>query len=162
MKNTNLNYVESTDKRRKFSTFNFQFSILLVALLALASCSKDNEEPKPADPYATFKANSVPRWENGTTITKNEDSNSIFLIDAEGALFGSAKYKTGYTNESGSNYEMIEFSGAAAVGKPASPTIRKPSGVTDLHSLEILKVESGKLWIVFKETASSAERRIVQ
>ena len=138
--------------------------LTIVALLALASCSKENDPtpPPPPDPYAAFKADATPRWENGATQAKNEDSNNIFLIDADGVLFESAKYKTGYTNESGSSYELIEFSGAPAVGRPSSPSLRKPAGSTDIHSLEIVKIDGAKLWIVFKETASSAERKVVQ
>jgi len=161
--NTNLNYIESIKKRKKFSILNSQLLILLLALLALASCSKEKDPtPPPPDPHAAFKADATPRWENGATITKNEESYNTFLIDADGALFESAKYKTGYSTDTGSNYEFIEFSGAPAVGKPSSPSIRKPAGSTELYSLEIVKIDGAKLWIVFKETASSTERKVVQ
>ena len=141
----------------------------VMAAFAIAGCKEDNKEPEqpkppepPIDVYETFKADVTPRWESGSTSVKNEDSDYIFIVDSDETLFESAKYKIGYMTEDGDNYEIIEFGGTAAVGKPSEPVIRKPSGNSALHSLEIVKVESGKLWIVFKETATSAERRIVQ
>jgi len=135
----------------------------IIAVFVLSGCKeKENEPTPPIDAYEAFKADAVPRWENGTTVQKNEESNYIFITDAGGNLFSSAKFKTGRMSASGSDFELIEFSGALVAGKPSEPSIRKPSGSVALHSLEIVKVESGKLWIVFKETATSTERRIVQ
>ena len=140
----------------------------VLAVLAIAGCKNKQDEPdtpsKPpiVDIYEAFKADATPRWESGTTVQENEDSDYIFVIDADGELFESAKYKTGRMSIDGSSYELIEFSGTPAVGKPTSPSIRKPSGSAMLNSLEIVKIDGGKLWIVFKETASSPEQRIVQ
>jgi len=131
----------------------------VLAAFAFAGCKKDNETP---DAYAAFKTDATPRWENGATVEKNDAGSYVFITDLGGALFSSAKYKTGRMSANGGDYEIIEFSGAPAVGKPLEPTIRKPSGSVALNSLEIVKIESGKLWIVFKETATSTERRIVQ
>jgi len=141
--------------------------LTVIAILAIAGCKKKPDiepepTPDPVDVYEAFKADATPRWENGTTVAKNEDSDYIFIVDADESLFESAKYKTGYMTEDGSNYEIIEFSGAVAVGKPTSATLRKPSGSVNLNSLEIIKIDGSKLWIVFKETATSSERRIVQ
>ena len=140
--------------------------ILLFAIIAVfvfSGCKEKDDEPTPpVDVYEAFKADATPRWENGTTVQKNEESNYVFITDAGGKLFSSAKYKTGRMSAGGSDLELIEFSGAPVVGKPTEPNIRKPSGSVALHSLEIVKIESGKLWIVFKETATSTERRIVQ
>lgn len=137
--------------------------IAFAAVLALTGCSKDSDTPEPVDIYAAFKADATPRWESGSTVEKNEKSSYIFIIDADGNLFSSANYKTGrILSSDGSNYEFIEFSGSAIVGKPSGPSIRRPSGNTPLNNLEIVKVENGKLWIVFKETATSTERFVVQ
>jgi outer membrane lipoprotein SlyB len=139
--------------------------ILLVALmaaLAFTSCKKDND--KPSDVYAEFKADAIPRWENGTAVELSDASTNTFIVD-NGTLFSSAKYKVGrITAADGSAFEFIEFDGPAAAGvKSTGATLRKPSGITALASLEILKVDDkGKLWIVFKETASGTERRVVQ
>ena len=129
-----------------------------MAVFAIAGC-KEKEEPTltkpkpptpPTDVYEAFKADATLRWENGATVEKNEDSDYIFIIDADGELFESAKYKVGRMSFDGDSYELIEFSGTPAVGKPSSPTIRKLSGTTTLNSLEIVKIDDGKLWIVFK------------
>ena len=113
--------------------------------------------------YEAFKADATPRWESGATVEKSENNlDYLFVIDADGELFESQKYTTGRMSIDGDTYEIIEFSGAPAVGTPAEPSLRKPSGSTALSSLEIVKIEGGKLWIVFKETASSPERRVVQ
>ena len=139
--------------------------LVMAAVFVTAGCSKskDDNPPTPVDAYATFKADATPRWENGTTVEKSDASAYTFLTDTGGSLFSSAKYKTGrILSADGNSYEFIEFSGAPAVGKPEGAAIRKQSGTTDLYSLEIVKIESGKLWIVFKETASAAERKVVQ
>ena len=134
---------------------------VVVAALVVVGCRKDPIEPP--DPYEAFKADDTPRWESGSTVERNEKTTHTYITDTGGQLFGTAKYKTGrITTADGSSYEFIEFSGAPAVGKPTEPTIRKPLGVTDLHSLEILKKEGNLLWIVFKETSTSPERRVVQ
>jgi len=134
--------------------------LVMAAVFVMAGCSKKDETP---DPYAAFKADATPRWENGTTVENSGESAYTFLIDTGGSLFASAKYKTGrILSADGNSYEFIEFSGAPAVGSPAEPTIRKQSGTTDLYSLEIVKIEGSKLWIAFKETASAAERKVVQ
>jgi hypothetical protein len=136
--------------------------LALIAALAFTGCKKD-DPVTPPDAYAEFKANAAPRWENGSTIEPSDASAGTFIIDTGGNLFESAKYKTGrILSPDGSDYEFIEFSGAATAGKPTEPTIRKPSGIAPLHSLEILKVDGSKLWIVFKETATGTERRMVQ
>jgi len=145
--------------------------ITVLAAFAVTGCKKDSEDlpsppippPPPVDVYAAFKADATPRWENGTTVLKNEEANGyVFLIDAGNALFSSDKYKIGRIWDNGEKYEIIEYSGEPAVGKPASPIIRKPSGSAALNSLEIVKVEGAKLWLVYKETATSAEWRVVQ
>ena len=133
-------------------------SVIAVAIM-FASCKKNNDTP---DLYEAFKSDATPRWENGTTVEKNEGSQYTFVIDKSGNLFSSANFKVGRSWSGGDNYEFIEFSGAPVVGKPSGAFIRKPSGTVDISSLEIVKIEGAKLWIVFKETSSSAERKIVQ
>jgi hypothetical protein len=130
---------------------------IVIAALTIAGCRK---EPEP-DLYIAFKADFTLRWEGGTT---NEPFESYsFITDKGGKLFGSDKYKIGRViSADGSDYEIIEFSGVPAVGKPSEPSIRKPSESVPLHSLEIVKIEGDKLWIVFQETANSQERRVVQ
>ena len=133
--------------------------LAIATVVLMASCKKNDDTP---DLYVAFKSDATPRWENGITVEKNEGSQYTFVIDKGGNLFSSANYKVGRSWAGGDNYEFIEFAGAPAVGKPSGAFIRKPSGTADLNSLEIVKIEDGKLWIVFKETAGSAERRIVQ
>jgi len=136
--------------------------VLLLAIatvVLMASCKKDNTQP---DLYKNFKADATLRWENGTTVEKSDESKYIFVVDKGGNLFSSANYKIGRVWAGGENYEIIEFAGAPAIGKPTGAAIRKPGGVTNLASLEIVKIDGNKLWVVFKETESSAERRVVQ
>ena len=116
------------------------------------------------DGYAIFKSDATPRWERGATVEKNETTTHTFVTDASGKLFSSPKYKTGrITIANGNQYEIIEFTGPPAVGKPTGASIRKPAtGSVPLHSLEIIKMEGRKLWMVFKETSNSPERRVVQ
>ena len=134
---------------------------LIAAAFLFASCSK-NDPVTPPDLYAEFKADATPRWENGTAVEKNEGSQYTFVLDKGGNLFSSANYKVGRSWSGGDNYEIIEFSGTPAVGKPSGAFIRKPGGTSAPFLLEIVKIEGGKLWIVFKETQTSNERRIVQ
>ena len=136
--------------------------LALAAVLMMTSCKKEKDEVKP-DPYVSFKSDATPRWEFNNIVENSEETSYTYITDTGGSLFSSARYKTGrILSADGSDYEFIEFSGAPAVGMPEDANIRKPSGVTSLYSLEILKIESGKLWMVFKETTTSAERRVVQ
>ncbi len=139
---------------------------LAAALLAVfASCKKDDPagtEPDSAETYAAFKADDTPRWENGTTVEKNENTAYVFICDAGGHLFSSSAYKTGRMAADGSSFEIVEFNGSPAVGNPSSATLRTQAGSITLHRIEILKIENSKLWMVFQETKTSAERRIVQ
>ena len=132
---------------------------VIAAAIMFASCTKSDDTP---DIYAAFKSDATPRWENGTTVEKNEGSHYTFVLDKGSNLFSSPNYKVGRIWSDGDNYEIIEFSGAPAVGKASGASIRKPGGATAPFSLEIVKIEGGKLWIVFKETQTSTERRIVQ
>jgi len=139
----------------------------VLAALVWTGCSKVEQPtppppPPPQDVYAAFKADITPRWENGTLVQKIDAGDYAFVLDNNSSLFSSSKYKVGRISLDGNDYEIIEFNGTPAVGKPTEPSLRKPSGTTALNSLEILKIEGAKLWIVFKETASSTERRIVQ
>ena len=123
------------------------------------------------DVYATFKNDPTPRWESGATIQKNIETHYTFITDAGKKLIPTARYKTGrITQKNGSEYEILEFN-TDATGKPyvkkqTNAQIRKQSGTTSLYSFEIVKVGANNysplLWIVFKETATSPERRIVQ
>ena len=132
--------------------------ILFLTVTAVFFATTACREVKDPD----FKSDDTPRWETGSTVQLNETGAYVFITDAGGALFSSAKYKTGRISPDGADYEMVEFDGSPALGKASGPSLRKPSGSVALHSLEIVKMEGGKLWIVFKETATSAERRIVQ
>jgi hypothetical protein len=137
----------------------------VLAAIALTGCKKgDPVDPPtpPADPYETFKADDTPRWESGTTVERNDEGAWVFVTDAGGSLFDSESYKTGRMSADGSDYELVEFTGPAEAGRPSDGSLRTPSGVAALHSLEIVQATGGKLWIVFKETAGSPERRMVQ
>ncbi len=137
------------------------FLFAIIAAFALTGCKKD-DPATPVEPYETFKADATPRWESGATVEKNDAGTWVFLTDTGGSLFDSDSYKTGRMSSDGSDYELVEFAGPAAVGTPEAPALRTPDGLADLHSLEIVKAADGKLWIVFKETATSPERKIVQ
>ena len=132
--------------------------ILYFAVIAVLFATAGCRETKDPD----FKSDDTPRWENGSTVQLSDAGGYTFITDAGGVLFGSSKYKTGRISPQG-DFEMIEFSGSPVLGKPSEPSLRKSAeSSVPLHSLEIVKAQGGKLWIVFKETESSAERRIVQ
>ena len=115
------------------------------------------------DIYATFKNDDTPRWESGPTVQKNIETPYTFITDAGKKLDPNTKYKTGrITQKNGSEYEILEFD-AATIG-PQDAQIRTQSGTTPLHYFEIIKVGAGlnpPLWIVFQETESSPQRRVV-
>ena len=123
-----------------------------------------------SESYKSFKADDTPRWESGTMVEKNTESAYTFIIDAGNKLSPANKYKTGrITKSDGSAYEIIEFdldvTGKPVVGKPTGAQIHKQSGTTPLYSFEIVKIGTGLtpfMWIVFRETATSPERRVVQ
>ena len=132
---------------------------VVIAALAIVGCRKEPE----IDLYMSFKSDATLRWEKGLIRQPSDSSTYTFITDAGGILFGSPKYKIGrITKNDGSDYEIIEFSGAPAIGKPAEPSLRKPSGIINLHSLEIVKMVDSKLWIVFQETDTSRVRMVVQ
>lgn len=133
--------------------------LAIAAVLLTTSCKKDKET---IDPYETFKADATPRWENGSAVEQNDKSAYTFIVDKGGNLFSSDKYKIGRTSADGSSYEFIEFSGVPVAGKPSGASIRTEQGVTTPTRLEIVKTENGKSWIVFKETETATERRVVQ
>jgi hypothetical protein len=134
--------------------------LLFMALTAIALTGCKNDEP--VDPWVEFKADDTPRWESGTTVERNDEGTWVFVTDTGGSLFDSESYKTGRMSADGSDYELVEFTGPATVGKPSDGSLRTPSGVVALHSTEIVQATGGKLWIVFKETATAPERKIVQ
>ncbi|MDR2585273.1 MAG: hypothetical protein LBC84_03500 [Prevotellaceae bacterium] len=112
------------------------------------------------------KADETPRWESGATIEKNHLSGYTFITDQGSNLFTAtslAKYKIGrITATDGSTYEIVEFTGPLAKGKPADGQLRTESGLKNLYRLEIVEVApNGVVWMVFQETVTSAERRVV-
>ena len=159
--------------KKKTSLF---VSVVILALVSiLLGCPKpvndlpengsDNSPQDLPDPFAAFKANSVPRWENGVDVQLNAQSDFVFITDKDGSLLGSDKYTTGRIAGDGLSFELLEFSvdvipkagvrlGAALHRETGEPIV--------LHHLEIVKVDNDKLWIVFRETAASPERRVVQ
>jgi hypothetical protein len=120
------------------------------------------------DLYLAFKADDTPRWEwqGGALTEKSSESIHTFVTDTGGNLFApplQAKYKTGrITAADGSAYEFIEFDAPPAVGKAAGAQVHTQLGTTPVHSLKVVKIAGTKLWIVFNETSTSQERRIVQ
>ena len=133
--------------------------VVVIASLAIVGCRKEPE----IDPYMSFKSDATLRWEKGLTRQASDSCTNTFINDAGGILFDSPKYKIGrIIKNDGSDYEIIEFSGTPAIGKPAEPSLRKPSGTINLHSLEIVKIDDSKLWIVFQETDTSLVRMVVQ
>jgi len=140
--------------------------LVIATVVLMASCKKEKttDPQSQTDLYKSFLADATPRWEKGTIVEMIEGSIYTYIIDKGGNLFSSANYKVGRMWNDGDNYEFIEFSAPPAVGKPSSAVIRRHTSVNTvpLNRLEILKIEGGKLWIVFQETATSEERRIVQ
>ena len=115
------------------------------------------------DIYAAFKADDTPRWQVGFTIEQNHETAYTFIIDSKGKLFSSPFYKTGRISKAnGSSFEVLEFPGPPVTGRVNGAQIRRESGVVELHRFEIIKIEGPKLWMVFQETDSSAERWVVQ
>ena len=117
------------------------------------------------DVYLTFLADDTPRWELGAAVTKNADTDYIFITDESAHLFGPVnnKYRTGrITKDDGAEFEVIEFTGTASVGVHTGATLWTHLGTTALYRCEILQVTAGKVWMTFKETAASQERRVVQ
>jgi len=115
------------------------------------------------DIYFVFKSDATPRWESGALMEKNHESSYTFVTDAGGKLTSSSNYKTGrITTRDGNTFEMIEFDGPPAKGVIPGAILRTAQGATPLHHFEIVKEENSKLWMIFKESASSPERRVVQ
>ncbi|MDR2947861.1 MAG: hypothetical protein LBV71_01505 [Prevotella sp.] len=57
---------------------------------------------------------------------------------------------------------FLVWEGDNSIGEKSNPSIRDELGVTAIDKIEIIKVDNGILWIVFKEKADSAESRLVQ
>ena len=101
--------------------------LVMAAVFVMTGCSKSKDDSPavtPVDAYATFKANATPRWENGTTVTNNEESAYTFLIDTGGSLFASAKYKTGRILSADGNIKLTGAPVAQIVS--TSDNIKKP------------------------------------
>jgi len=117
------------------------------------------------DSYALFKADATPRWEKGATVEKNHLTKYTFINDKGGNLFDptpTSNYKIGrITIDDGSAFEIIEFTSPMAAGV-CSGNLVTPGLSTPLHKLQVVKIAGNKVWIVFYETASAQERRIVQ
>ena len=145
-----------------FLSFLRSSLFLITALFFLTGCPDRGDTS-----YVDFMANATPRWENGSVVQNNTSTTYTYVVDTGNnpatRLFDSDRYKIGrITSPDGAAYEFIEFSGPLEVGKPAGAVIRTPSGTVPLHTLEILKVDGGKVWIAFKVDARAAERRVVQ
>ena len=112
----------------------------------------------PADPYATFKASVTPRSEGAAIATMQ----THLLCGDKGGLFASTKYKAGFCSRDGSSYYFVEWTGGSTVGVKTNPTLRTQTGVVNLNSLEVIKSESGLLWIVYVTTAGIEGRIIVK
>jgi len=125
------------------------------------------------DNYFDFKSNEEPRWEwdDGSTVREEINANYryIFITDngfvksSGERLFSSVLCKTGrITSPDGSTYEILEIKDGFTKGAHPESILRTEIGIIELDYLEIVKIENGKLWIVFKEKNASIERRIVQ
>jgi len=114
--------------------------------------------------YLIFLTDDTPRWEQGASVTRNDATTHTFITDGGAWLFGGdSKYKTGrITDVDGTQFEVIAFEGLPAVGVLIGAILYTPLGSSALYHCEILKISGTKLWMVFKETSVSAERRIVQ
>ena len=141
---------------------------LTAALFAITSC--DLLESIPDHCNIIFRSDSTPRWESGGHTEKSANTTHTFVFDIGNNLFTpESKYRIGrITQEDGSAYEFIEFDPPLKVGKPANPVLRTQNGTTELYSLEIVKIAKNvplnrdMVWLIFKESESAAERRVVQ
>jgi len=141
---------------------------LTATLFALTSC--DLFEPIPDHSNILFKIDATPRWESGGHTEKSANTTYTFVSDTGNNLFTSeSKYRIGrITQEDGSEYEFIEFDPPLKVGKPANATLRTQDGATLLYYLEVVRIAKDPLlnrdmvWLIFKESESAAERRVVQ
>ena len=68
----------------------------------------------------------------------------------------------GYGTRDGSTYYFVEWTGDWNIGTKTSPTLRTQTGTATLQSLQIVQSQGGVVWIVYKQTATSAEGRVVQ
>jgi len=111
---------------------------------------------------AQFLLNPIPRFEGaGKTTIINTDASYIFYSD-KGGLFSSSKNKVGYSSRDGSSFCFVEWSGDYYVGSKSSPTLRTQNGEVSLQYLEVVQYQGGTIWIVYKQSATSSEGKIVQ
>jgi len=104
------------------------------------------------DPYESFKADGALRFEMpGIPIIKNVNASHLFYVD-RGLLFSSAKSKLGYASRDGTAFAFFEWNGDATIGTKSNPSLRQGTTSVPLKSLEILKVEGKKLWILATTT----------
>ena len=137
-------------------------AVILAVVLMGCSSEREKEKEKKPDLYAAFKADAAERFEGaGNSNLKNTDATHLFYAD-RGVLFSSPKSKLGYVPRNSQSFYFIEWDGDFSPGTKSNPSLRTPSGVVSMHSLEIIKAENTKVWIVYKQTATSPEGRIVQ
>ena len=115
-----------------------------------------------ADVYKAFKADVSLRFEEtGEAVVKLEDAQTLFYEDQENNILGSSKTKVGYASRDGRNFLFLEWEGGMPTGMKSGATLRTPTGVINLQSLQVLKNEGNLVWIIYKSTGSQ-ESRIVQ
>jgi|GEM_PF-2541353 len=126
--------------------------------------------------YRNFMANEAPRWEEGAvgagaTVELNAVSPNTFVTDKIGKILDTGKYTVGREeSRKGTWFDYLEFedpdtgiqsgwiSTAADDSKPLFrfQILKKGVGVSPAAPDELM------LWILFKETANTPERRVVQ
>jgi hypothetical protein len=108
-----------------------------------------------ADPDKAFKENAIVRVEvNGTTYTEVD---GIFVVDKGGKLLGSSQVKVGFSTRDGSIFWYLGWD-----GDYQNPKLYTPERVSDLSSLQKVKGEDGKVWVIGQDGSSSKIRFCVR
>jgi len=123
---------------------------------------------KQSAEYKSFLESDDPRWDAELSAA----SENTFVTDKGGIILGSNKYTVGREESAnGSWFEYLEFDNPVAGIKTATSISTETEDFKSLHSFQILKTQPGVspkspndvvLWIVFKETADSPERFVIQ
>ena len=123
---------------------------------------------KQSAEYKSFMENDDPRWDTELSAS----SANTFVTDKWGIILDSRKYTVGREESAnGSWFEYLEFDDSTPGIKTSTSISTETEDFKPLHSFQILKSQPGAspkspddavLWIVFKETATSPERFVIQ
>lgn len=143
--------------------------LLLTTATLFISCRREIDAPPVVkDPYQSVKDDATLRFSGGGNVDFKNESDSLITYHDNGTLFGSSKQKFGWATLDGSQFFFLEFE-----GRPDSIGLRKSVSIytkqskgdpvrVDCEKAEVIKVEAGKVWIVYKEKADKPDGVIVQ